>query len=121
MTAVTILEFANDLDHLFSRDIFEDTKVFLLKISSHLSTRRRYSKTEFLVTIQIEDSENPVITMNPRIFICPDRYHKKRVDQVNVIDHILNNHVRSSISLVTGTYQYMLSSSKKYRRWVKIK
>lgn len=91
------------------------TENFLHQISSHLSGRNECKGVEYVVTISKGN-----VFVEPSIKVCKNRYSRKESDKLFVETHIQNFHSNSENSLVDGTYKYILSNSRKRRRWMKL-
>lgn len=91
------------------------TEEFLHQISSHLSSRSECRGIEYTVTIS-----NDFVVVDPLIKVCKSRYSRKESDKMLVETHVQNFHNSSTNSLVDGTYRYILSNSKRRRRWTKV-
>ena len=99
----------------------DNTLDLLRCIASHLGTRLH--RMEFYVDVSIhrhinllDDRFSPIV-----IQIYPDREHRKNVDKVDLIKHVLDSHFTSDVDFISGIYRYTLSFNKKKRKWVKFK
>lgn len=107
------------------------TESVLCALSSHLSGRKEYRDTEYIVRIS-----NDSISFEPHVKVFPDRHRRRPEDKDSVLYHVMYYHFYDTLGyeiectnnkvpinsdmLVTGTYLYMLSADKKRRKWTKV-
>ena len=103
-----------------------NTQNLLYLISNHLSGRECCRGIEYTVII----SENQ-IQFQPDVKVYPNRYRKSKYDQMNVVDHIIQDHlivqycrdVDGSFYVDTDRFvrgKYIYKSLNRNRRWVKL-
>ena len=93
------------------------TEDLLKYISSRLSGRDDCKKINYKVTIS-----NTRITMEPLIYVYPNRYNRKETDKIDIVTFVLiykMPHIMLD-DFVTGRYEYQLSADGKNRRWRKL-
>ena len=120
----------------------ERTEELLKNIAKHLSTNRKYRKTEFVITISRgTKTDTAVLQIFPfGMDIFPNTHKRKPADKTNVLKHVLSEHIldekdastlkynpkeheitiHNSELFIYGTYKYQLSYNGKQRRWVNI-
>ena len=91
----------------------ERTEKLLHLISSHLSSRQDCRRVQYKVTV-VDDA----VSIVPHIQVYKNRYCRRAVDLLDVVDHVINYHSDSG-HLVDGTYIYKLSVDAKQRKWTR--
>lgn len=114
-----------------TKECTELTKELLNLVASHLSSRSDCKGVNYIVSIEEDDS----ITFSPPIKVFPNRYRRCERDKVNVIAHVVQEHIPElfidvhndmrtlvdTTCLIRGVYEYQSSIDKKRRRWVRTK
>ena len=96
---------------------FKNTDDFLKLLAYRLSGRDDLKSTTYKVHI----AENDQITMDPLIFVYPNRYRRKEADRMDIVSFILSTFVRKQDRIfVPGDYIYQPCGNSKRRRWVKV-
>lgn len=122
------------------------TSELLQCISAHLSSRKDCRKLEYIVYIGIVDDEHErqltlgeldniadKVFFYPKRYVYPDRFHRKKSDEIDIIAHVIKEHfpelyvcedfnsvVVNSALLTPGKYQYILSFDEKKRQWIRV-
>lgn len=121
---------------IVSKQLSERTVKLLNNLSSRISSRKEYSKVEYIVTIS-ENANYQIVVFEPSVEIYPSRHQRSQLDKVNLLQYTLSRKFSdfvivdiNSLKLVVrqntfanGTYQYKLSTSKnnkQVRHWYKI-
>ena len=128
----------------------ELTVKLLQSISKRLSSRKNCRRIEYVVCIGMTcDSEvghqrrmqeysdvSDVILFFPEREVFPDKHHRRSTDLIDIVSCVITTKFKDTIfayvdnigqihfqkgSVVPGVYKYILSSTKKRRKWVRIK
>ena len=106
-----------------------NTLRFLNYVSKHISSRTDYQHIEIEVTIDFAS-----VRIHPEIFVYKSRFLRKEYNRSRLENHIIMEHMKflyedttrggnitiKSNYLVSGTYRYSLSFTKKSRKWMKL-
>ena len=107
------------------------TEMLLRVLSSHLSSRVECRKVSYQLTIYSDGK----VQFTPEIKVFPDRYHRKAVYKLNVLEHVLTYHCLRAYAgkdeqgaplvdttvVIPGVYQYQSSVDGKRRKWIRVK
>lgn len=127
----------------------DQTKLLLQTISRRLSSRKNCKKLEYIVCIGMENTEDihqinlveygnmsDVILFYPEREVFPDTHHRRSTDLIDIVSCVIMTKFKDTVfsyvdnlgkihfiegSLVPGIYKYILSTTKKRRKWVRIK
>ena len=99
--------------------IEDSTKQLLYLVNRHIGNRLQ--KQEFYCNLQnssslvlLDESFSAI-----HISIYPDFRKRKVTDKVDLVYHILEDHI-CNYTVTPGLYKYALSVSGKQRRWIRI-
>ena len=99
---------------------YNSTYELLKLISSHVSSRSKFNKEEYVVTIT--DSHD--ISVDPVILVFPNIHNRKQTDKQTVLHHILTHHIDDQDNwkndLLPGEYIYKLDVKRQRRQWMRI-
>lgn len=96
---------------------FKNTDDFLKLLAYRLSGRLDLKNVNYKIHI----SEADQITMDPLVFVFPNRYCRKGTDKVDIVSFILSTFVRKEDRVfVPGDYIYQPCGASKRRRWTKV-
>ena len=119
-------------------DAGRNTKKLLFLISDHLSGKKKFSKFQYLVTINNCNAERASakcsIHLFPNPWFFPNTHSRRPGSETTLVDHILMYHASTNLDvceengvlylnmkkLVSGEYAYMLGADNK-RRWVRLR
>ncbi len=127
----------------------KQTKQLLQAISKRLSSRKSCRRIEYTVCIGTTydepdhqrslsdyDDVHDIIMFYPEREVFPDTHHRRSTDLIDIVSCIIMTKFKNNIfsyvdnlgkihfvdgSLVPGVYKYILSVTKKRRKWVRIK
>ena len=128
----------------------ELTTKLLYTISRRLSSKKNCRRIEYIVCIGMTcDSEvghqrriqeysdvSDVIMFFPEREVFPDKHHRRSTDLIDIVSCVITTKFKDTIfsyvdnmgqihfqkgSVVPGVYKYILSNTKKRRKWVRIK
>lgn len=98
----------------------ENTRRLLNLLSSHLSTRKGCSGTEYVLKIS-----GDTIEFSPNVYCFPDLHKRKQTDRMPILEHVLLQHMSDVLRsqydtiFVDGIYWYKLSVDRSRRRWTR--
>ena len=121
----------------------------LRAISKRLSSRKNCKRIEYIVCIGMTNDEvgnqkriqeygdvSDIILFFPEREVFPDTHHRRSTDLIDIVSCIIMTKFKDTIfsyvdnlgqihfvkgSLVPGVYKYILSNTKKRRKWVRVK
>lgn len=127
----------------------KQTKQLLQAISKRLSSRRSCRRIEYIVCIGTTYDEpdhqrslsdygdvHDIIMFYPEREVFPDTHHRRSTDLIDIVSCIIMTKFKNNIfsyvdnlgkihfidgSLVPGVYKYILSTTKKRRKWTRVK
>lgn len=127
----------------------ERTIELLLTISKRLSSRKNCRQVEYLVCIGMNDDSvgrqrriqeygdiSDIILFFPEREVFPDKHHRRSTDLIDIVSCVIMTKFKDTIfsyvdnigqihfnkgSVVPGVYKYILSTTKKRRKWVRVK
>ena len=94
----------------------KNTEDFLKLIAYRLSGRDDTKHLNYRIKISKKSS----VSMEPMVYIFPNRYCRKESDRTDVVSYILSM-MMNDWDFVPGEYVYQSSINNKRRRWVKVK
>ena len=125
------------------------TKQLLQAISKRLSSRKNCRRIEYVVCIGVEADDiehqkslveyndvSDIIMFYPEREVFPDTHHRRSTDLIDIVSCIIMTKFKDTVfsyvdnlgkihfntgSVVPGVYKYILSATKKRRKWVRIK
>lgn len=127
----------------------ELTTKLLRAISKRLSSRKNCRRIEYIICVgmQYDEIDQPsrikeysdvsdLIMFYPEREVFPDTHHRRSTDLIDIVSCIIMTKFKDTIfsyvdnlgqihfvkgSLVPGVYKYILSNTKKRRKWVRVK
>ena len=127
----------------------KQTKQLLQAISKRLSSRKNCRRIEYVVCIGVEadciehqkslveyNDVSDIIMFYPEREVFPDTHHRRSTDLIDIVSCIIMTKFKDTVfsyvdnlgkihfntgSVVPGVYKYILSATKKRRKWVRIK
>ena len=121
----------------------------LRSISRRLSSRKNCKRIEYIVCVGMTNDEvgnqkriqeygdvSDIILFFPEREVFPDTHHRRSTDLIDIVSCIIMTKFKDTIfsyvdnlgqihfvkgSLVPGVYKYILSNTKKRRKWVRVK
>ena len=127
----------------------KQTKQLLQAISKRLSSRKNCRRIEYVVCIGVEADDiehqkslveyndvSDIIMFYPEREVFPDTHHRRSTDLIDIVSCIIMTKFKDTVfsyvdnlgkihfntgSVVPGVYKYILSATKKRRKWVRIK
>ena len=125
------------------------TKQLLQAISKRLSSRKNCKQLEYVVCIGMDtdiiehqkhlaeyNDISDIIMFYPEREVFPDTHHRRSTDLIDVVSCIIMTKFKDTVfsyvdnlgkihfhqgSVVPGVYKYVLSTTKKRRKWFKVK
>ena len=127
----------------------KQTVKLLRAISKRLSSRKSCKRIEYIVCIGMEADDiehqkslaeyndvSDVIMFYPEREVFPDTHHRRSTDLIDIVSCVIMTKFKDTVfsyvdnlgkihfnegSVVPGVYKYILSATKKRRKWVRIK
>lgn len=125
------------------------TASLLRAISKRLSSRKNCKQLEYIVCIGMTNDEvgqqkriqeygdvSDIILFFPEREVFPDTHHRRSTDLIDIVSCVIMTRFKDTIfsyvdnlgqihfqkgSVVPGVYKYILSITKKRRKWVRVK
>ena len=125
------------------------TKQLLQAISKRLSSRKNCKQLEYVVCIGMDtdiiehqkhlaeySDISDIIMFYPEREVFPDTHHRRSTDLIDVVSCIIMTKFKDTVfsyvdnlgkihfnegSVIPGVYKYILSTTKKRRKWVRVK
>lgn len=125
------------------------TMQLLRAISKRLSSRKNCKRIEYVVCIGVEydvpnqqkriqeySNADDIILFYPEREVFPDTHHRRSTDLIDIVSCVIMTQFKNTAfsyvdnigqihfnkgSIVPGVYKYILSATKKRRKWVRVK